>query len=262
MSLALHSRLLDAAGFQHGFFTRQGGVSKPPWDTLNFSFTTGDDPAAVRSNWERAARHLGVDADRIYVLRQVHGIAHCVVTGDEAPHTVMGQAGDIAMSQVGGVACGVRTADCPAVLLADRRSGAVAAIHSGWRGTVAGAAAAGMAALRQLVGDAGDIVAAIGPHIEQCCFEVGDDVAQQLAEASQLGERAIDRSHPKPHVDLRGIIAAQLAATGLSPAAIEHVRGCTLCEPQRFHSYRRNGKRGGRLLAAIVARQDATSAVH
>ena len=70
---AVHSALLDGAGFRHAFFTRRGGVSLPPWDTLNFAATVGDDPAAVRENFARAAQILGVDAAKVYVLSQVHG---------------------------------------------------------------------------------------------------------------------------------------------------------------------------------------------
>jgi YfiH family protein len=252
---ALASPLLEGAGFRHAFFTRRGGVSVPPWDTLSFAVSVGDDPAAVRENFTRAARHLGVDVARVYVLSQVHGTASHVLTGAEDRDDVVRAVGDITLSRVPGVACGVRSADCVPVLVADLTTGAVAAIHSGWRGTVADAAAAGVAALRALVGGEGDLVAAIGPHIQRCCFEVGDDVAAQLAACSPLGEAAVLRAPDrKPHVDLRRIVRAQLEAVGLAPAAIDDVLGCTVCEPDRFHSYRRDGARSGRLLSAIVAR--------
>ena len=252
MSMSLHSVLLEREGFAHAFFTRAGGVSQPPYDTLNFSTATGDDPEAVRTNWRRAAEHLGVDPSRIYVLKQVHGRSHRVVRAQDAQPDLVNTPGDITVSRSAGVACGVRTADCPAILLADRKSGAVAAIHSGWRGTVRNAARAGVEALRGIAGGAADIIAAVGPHIESCCFEVGDDVAAELAAASALGDAAIDDSRSKPHVKLRAILAEQLHAAGLDPDAIDHVRGCTYCRPDLFHSYRRNGALGGRLLAAIV----------
>ncbi|MBW2526762.1 MAG: peptidoglycan editing factor PgeF [Deltaproteobacteria bacterium] len=254
MSLGLRSDLLRREGFAHAFFTRRGGVSRPPYDQLNFSTGTGDDPAAVRANWELAADHLGVSAARIYVLKQVHGRSHRTLRGDEAQEELMRTPGDITVSRAADVACAVRTADCPAILLADRRSGAVAACHSGWRGTVRNVAQAGLDALREVAGGSADVIAAIGPHIEDCCFEVGDDVAAELAAASPIGEAVVDRSRPRAHVDLRRIIEAQLRQAGLAPDAIDHVRGCTHCDPARFHSYRRNGKLGGRLMAAIVVR--------
>jgi YfiH family protein len=252
---ALKSALLDQAGFRHAFFTREGGVSSPPFDTLSFAVSVGDDRACVAENLRRAGRVLGVDPGRIYMLSQVHGTASRVLRGDEDPVEVIHSIGDVTLSSTPGLACAVRAADCVPVLLADRASGAVAAVHSGWRGTTLGAAPAGVAALRALVGADGELVAAIGPHIEACCFEVGDDVAATLAACSSLGEAAVIRVPGKnARVDLRRIVRAQLEAVGVRPEAIEDVRGCSVCDRARFHSYRRDGARSGRMLAAIVAR--------
>jgi YfiH family protein len=249
---SLASPLLEGAGFSHAFFTRAGGVSRPPWDSLNFAPGTGDDPAAVRENLARGARILGVPAARLYFLSQVHGVAAQVIAGDEDRDEVLDMVGDIVVTRAPGVGIGVRTADCVPILIADRASGAVAAIHSGWKGTVANAAAAGVRAVRDLVGGRGDLLAAIGPHIEACCFEVGADVAAELAACSPLGEGAVIRG-AKPHVDLRRIVRAQLEAEGIAAASIDDVRGCTVGDRERFHSYRRDGRIGGRLLSAIVA---------
>jgi YfiH family protein len=249
----LRSPLLIRAGFSHAFFTRQGGVSLPPWDTLSFAAATGDDPDHVRENFRRAALALGVPPRRVYVLSQVHGTAAQVLTGVEDRDAVIRSVGDITLSRSPGVACGVRSADCVPVLVADLVTGAVAAIHSGWRGTVQAVAPAGVAALRALVGGDGDLVAAIGPHIQACCFEVDHDVAAELVACSTAGTRALsERTGVKPKVDLRKIVRAQLEASGLAPDRIDDVHGCTFCEPERFHSYRRGGPRSGRLLSAIV----------
>ncbi|MFT3766598.1 MAG: peptidoglycan editing factor PgeF [Minicystis sp.] len=252
---AITSALLDRAGFRHAFFTRRGGASRPPWDTLSFALSVGDDPAAVRENFARAARILGVPPERVYVLSQVHGTASRVLTGAEIFDEVVRSVGDITLSRATDVACGVRSADCVPVLLADTATGAVAAIHSGWRGTVSNVAAAGVAALRDLIGGKGELIAAIGPHIQACCFEVGDDVAAQLAGASTLGEAAVILAEgKKPHVDLRKIVREQLAAEGIAGDAIDDVMGCSVCEPALFHSYRRDGAVSGRMLSAIIAR--------
>lgn len=251
---AMTSPLLTEAGFAHAFFTRAGGVSRPPWDTLNFAVGTGDTPEAVRENLERAAAILGVAPSRLYFLSQVHGVAARVIAGDEDREQVRAENGDLILSRAAGVACGVRTADCVPILIADRTSGAVVAIHSGWKGTVANAAAAGVRALRELIGARGDLIAAIGPHIETCCFEVGPDVAAELARCSSLGESAVLLGGDKPHVNLRAIVRAQLEAEGIGTDAIDDVRGCTVGDKERFHSYRRDGKIGGRLASAIVVR--------
>lgn len=252
MRLGLTSALLESAGFRHAFFMRGGGVSPPPWESLNFSSASGDTRERVAENLERAANDIGADPRRMYFLSQVHGTAHLVLDGSEDRLAMLSIEGDITATRTADVTCGVRMADCAAILLADRRSGCVAAVHSGWRGTVSGAARDGVAALRQLAGEGADIVAAVGPHIEQCCFEVGPDVAEEIASATDLGHAIVDTSRPRPHVDLRRVIERQLRTVGVE--AIDHIPGCTMCDSTRFHSYRRDGKKSGRMLAAIVGR--------
>jgi YfiH family protein len=250
----LGSPLLAREGFRHAFFTREGGVSAPPFDSLSFAWSNGDAEASVRENLRRAARSLSVPLERLYFLSQVHGTDVVRLSGDEDRDEVVLRRGDATISTAPGVACGVRVADCVPVLVGDRRSGAVAAIHSGWQGTVLDVVRAAVVALRAAIGDDGDLVAAIGPHIERCCFEVGDDVAEKLASASPALD-VVDRARgPKPHVDLRRIVRAQLRALGLSDAAIDDVAGCTKCDATRFFSYRRDRERSGRHLAAIVVR--------
>lgn len=226
MSPMLSSGLLADAGFRHAFLGRRRGGT----------------PAAV----------LGVPAGRIYRLRQVHGSRCRRLAGDEDAAAVAGEKGDALISRAEGVACAVQTADCVPLLLADRHGGAVAAVHAGWRGTVAGVVASAVASLRQLAGDGACLLAAVGPHIGPCCFEVGDEVAAELAAASDLAGDAVRRSAGRPHVDLRRIVEAQLLTAGV--AQIDHVTGCTMCDPRRFHSYRRDGPRAGRMLSAIAVR--------
>jgi YfiH family protein len=247
------SPLLHDARFKHAFFTRLGGVSKFPLDSLNIAArVTGDDPAAVRENLQRCAHVLGVGLEKLYFLSQIHGTNAVVLTGSEDREEVVSRQGDITASNVAGVACSVRSADCVSILLADRSSGAVTAVHSGWVGTVANVVAAGVQVLRSIAPSA-DIIAAIGPHIEQCCFEVGDDVAERLANASSLGASVVDRSRAKAHVNLRRIVHAQLVNAGVDEACIDDVHGCTVCNVERYFSFRRDAKKSGRMLAAIVA---------
>ncbi len=248
------SELLQGAGFKHAFFTRLGGVSKFPLDSLNVAArVTGDDPIAVQENVQRCANVLGVGFDKLYMLSQIHGTNAVVLAGTEDREEVLLRQADIVASSAPGIACGVRSADCVSILLADRSSGAVTAVHSGWGGTVANVVSAGVDVLRRIAPSA-DIIAAIGPHIEQCCFEVGDDVAERLANASNLGASVVDRSRVKPHVNLRRIIRAQLMSAGVDEVCIDDVHGCTVCNVERYFSYRRDANKSGRMLAAIVTR--------
>lgn len=248
----LESALLRAAGFRHAFFTRGGGVSTGAYASLSFSVAAGDDPANVRANLGRAADVLHVPAEKIHFLSQVHGKVTHVLAGDEAQAQLIAVEGDALVSAAPGLACGVRSADCVPVLIADRKSGAVGAAHAGWRGAVQGIVTSAVAALRELAPGA-DLIAAIGPHISPAAFEVSADVAETILSASRDPE-IVDRSREKPHVDLRRMLHAELRALGLATSAIDDVWGCTVLEPARFFSFRRDGKHSGRHLSAIVPR--------
>jgi len=243
---------LSSAGFDHAFFTRCGGFSLPPFDSLNFSIHVGDHPDAVGKNFAVAANVLDVPPDRILFLRQVHGTTtHLVAPSDNRDRTSLVE-GDAIMADDPSVACSVRIADCAPVLLADVAHGTVAAVHSGWRGTEQNIVAHTLRIMHARA--ANTTLAAVGPHIERCCFEVGHDVAARLARTSPVADVVHVGPRGRPHVDLRRILHAQLLEAGVSPNHIEHVRGCTMCDAKRFFSHRRDGARSGRLLAAIVPR--------
>jgi YfiH family protein len=221
---------------------------------LNFSIAVGDTDTNVAENVARAAAALGVSVERVYYLSQVHGRGAVSLRGDESRAEVVTREGDAISSLNEHCAVGVRIADCVPILLADTETGAVAAVHAGWRGIVAGVVEAGVEAVRRAAGSAAGLVVAIGPHISVAAFEVSDDVAETL-KACSPDPGVVDRSYgPKPHVDLARIATAKLEALGVPRASIDRVGGCTFLEPERYFSFRRDGPRSGRHLAAIVAR--------
>jgi polyphenol oxidase len=168
-----------------------------------------------------------------------------------------------AAEDVASLAVAVRVADCVPVLVGDRRIGAVAAIHAGWRGVVAGVIPRAMAELAKV--GSGDYVAAIGPCIGPCCFEVSAEVAARIVDSCG-GDASLAVFTPvhggageaKAMVDLRRAVRAQLAAAGVHD--VEDVPGCTRCDAARFFSYRRDGEASGRHMAVIVARTAAPGA--
>ncbi|HTQ06418.1 MAG TPA: peptidoglycan editing factor PgeF [Polyangiaceae bacterium] len=249
----LESALLRESGFRHAFFTRRGGVSEGPYASLNFSRSVGDDPERVTQNFALAGETLGLGPERIHFLAQVHGNAAVGLNGDESASATAEREGDALVSRAPGLACGVRIADCVPILVADEQSGAVAAIHAGWRGIVRGVIEAGLARLRETAGGDVKLVAALGPHIRLWSFEVGEDVAEELAAVSPV-PCVVRRDGMKPHVRLDNIVRAKLVAAGVAAERIDDVGGCTFSEDERFFSYRRDGKTGGRHLAAIVTR--------
>jgi YfiH family protein len=248
----LESALLRGAGFRHAFFTRNGGVSPGAYASLSFSVAAGDSATNVRENLRRAGTELGVDPERIHFLSQVHGRTTHLLMGSEEQARVIEIEGDALISAAANLACAVRSADCVPVLLADRRSGAVGAAHAGWRGAAQGVVTSAVQALRELAPDA-DLIAAIGPHISSAAFEVSNDVAEAILAASH-DSGIVDRTGQKPHVDLRRMLHAELRSLGLADSAIGDVWGCTVSEPARFFSFRRDGKQSGRHLSAIVPR--------
>jgi YfiH family protein len=145
-------------------------------------------------------------------------------------------------------------ADCVPVLVGDRATGRAAAIHAGWRGVVSGVVPAALATMR---GKPADLVAAIGPCIGPECFEVGEEVAEQITDAVPAPGVVARRGGGKAWVDLVVAVRAQLEACGVPAASIERVGGCTKCDAVLFHSYRRDGAASGRLLGVIAARDVA-----
>lgn len=251
----LVSRVLSAAGFPHGFSTREGGVSAPPFESLDFALLR--DPDALRENQRRLAEAVGFDPSRLHQTMQVHGARVVVANGDPAS-LVREEADALVAEPKSENAVAVRVADCVPVLVADPASGRVSAIHAGWRGVTGRVIAA---ALRTMGGAPSGFVAAIGPCIGACCFEVGADVGDQIAAASDASVVARrDEARGKAFVDLRRAVRAQLRALGLADASIDDVPsaemhvGCTRCDAARFYSYRRDGDRSGRLVGVIAAR--------
>jgi YfiH family protein len=251
----LQSPVLARAGFRHAFFTRRGGASEGPFESLSFSTAVGDEPAAVDENLRRAGTLLGVDAERILFLSQVHGREARFYDAPTTRAQTITLEGDAIGGSDTATAYGVRSADCVPVLIADAKSGAVMAVHAGWRGVACRVVEAGVLRLLEGGGEPQRLLAAIGPHISLAAFEVSDDVAAELAASCPVPGAVHTDGFKKPHVDLRYIVTQQLLALGLTEASIDHVNGCTVLEPSRFFSFRRDGKRSGRHLSAIVPRR-------
>lgn len=211
--------------------------------------------------WTALAFHLGLPPSSLHRLDQVHGCATLVVESD-ARRPEENPRADALVSDRADVALAVKAADCVPVLLADRDGRAVAAIHAGWRGAAQGIVMSAVATLEARFAIApAAIVAAIGPSIGACCYQVGPEVRAGFAASAPapLTSDGIDRwfapgAGDRLQLDLWQANRDQLAAAGV-PASSIHVAGlCTACHVDRFFSYRREGKRAGRLLAAIRRR--------
>ncbi len=180
---------------------------------------------------------------RLLLLKQVHGDRVVQAPWEGRPHA------DAAVADEPGLLLGIETADCLPVLLVDPVRRAVGAAHAGWRGTAAGVAARAVEALVAGGSRPEDLLAALGPGIGPCCYEVGPE----LREAFGPGGQAFFRPGPRgrPHLDVRAANADQLEKAGLAPDRIHSVDECTYCQADQYHSYRREGKAGGRMINVV-----------
>lgn len=218
--------LAGVPGLTHGFEQRLGPNG---WETRE----------QARERLTAALRGQG----RLLLLHQVHGAALRLAPWEGLPDA------DAGLALEPGLLLGIETADCLPVLLVDPVLRRVAAAHAGWRGSLAGVAGAAARALLERGSRPEDLLAALGPCIGPCCYEVGEE----LREAFGPGSAAFFRLGPRgrPHLDLRAANRRQLLELGLRPERLGQVDDCTACRPERYHSYRRDGRGAGRMLSWV-----------
>lgn len=256
---------------RHGFSTRKGGVSAVYGreGDLNLGWTKEDDPFRVAENrrhfLESVSRNArtGSTEWKLVTLRQIHsGVVHAV--GAEALsgslETSEGKAvleGDGLVTSVPGVMAAVGTADCVPILLVDTRQRVVAALHAGWRGTVAGITEAGIAKMRSEYGShLENLVAAVGPSIGACCYAVGEEVREALAARYRYADELFRNVGQAMHVNLWEANRRQLLDAGLQDAQITVVGECSACAldehgARKYFSHRADRGVAGRMLSAV-----------
>ncbi len=223
------------------FSTRRGGVSTAPWNGLNLSEGVGDDTTSVRTNRARLLDALGLDPAAVAWATQVHGAQ---VLAPRAPG--LAGTGDGLVTKSPAIVLVVGAADCLSLLAWDRAGRAVAAIHAGWRGLVAGVVPQAIAALERFSVDRSELAVALGPRIGPCCFTVGPDVADLFA------PQFVRRVDGRATIDLAAAARDQLHAAGVDPARLRDVGDCTACGPATYFSHRRDAGRTGRAWGVIA----------
>jgi YfiH family protein len=259
----------------HGFSTRTGGESLLGGEpALNLGFTDWDARASVAANRAKFTAAVAAKQMTLVTLRQIHSdVIHVIATpAADAPKA------DALATRTPGLLLGVQTADCVPILLADTRQRVVAAIHAGWRGTLARIAVKALGRMRMQFGTRPrDVVAALGPAIGRCCYEVGPEVAQafaaQFRAAADWFDGPFDQlangeeplwlpwltmmppGHvpppPRVQLDLRAANRWQLADAGVPETKIGVNDLCTACRTDLLFSYRREGAKTGRMIAVI-----------
>lgn len=246
--------LSGSSNINHGFFTRDGGVSLGIYAGLNCGFGSNDDEANVRENRARAARSLGAPSSTILTVHQVHSAIAVTVEGEIPRHDL--PKADALVTKTRGLTIGVLTADCAPVLFVDAEAGIIGAAHAGWRGACGGILQATIAAMEHQGARRQHIHAAVGPCIGQCNYEVGTDFEAILVarDPAYTAFFARMRSNPKPHFDLPAFVTGELERAGLG--AVERQAPCTYGNESLFFSFRRTTHRKesdyGRQISAIV----------
>lgn len=255
---ALEYLCADNIAAAHCFTTRYGGVSEGHLASMNLGTRRGDAPENVLENYKILGKAIGFSPDKLVLTRQTHTD---VVRPVDERHWGTGLCKpdfppcDALITNTPGTALVVFTADCTPILLYDPVTGAVGAVHAGWRGTAAKLGAKTVEAMCKTYGcRPEDIRAAIGPNIAQCCFETDDDVPAAMREAyGTAAEDSIRAAGDKHYVNLKTLNALSLERAGVKSIEISAL--CTACEPDRFWSHRKVGNNRGAQGAIIVCKE-------
>lgn len=251
------SQLLEEIpGITHCFTSKSGGESRGKISGLNLGFRVGDDCDAVAANYRLVAKDLGFPEKRMTAAKQTHSTDIVIVTDKNAGSGVSRLSetfeADGLVTNLRNTPIGVFYADCVPILLADNSAGVIAAVHSGWRGTVGRISENAIRVMCEKFGTSPrNIIAAIGPSIGPCCFETGSEVAAEFDET--LCERLTDG---KFKVDLWEANRRILLRCGVLPEHIDVFGLCTICRNDILYSYRTHKDKTGRMGAFIMLNTD------
>ncbi len=242
---------LDAYGeVAHGITARHGGVSTGPWASLNLTKGNGDDPERVEENLHRLSAVFGVARADLVSPNQRHTTHTARVGAAQRGQILLNT--DTLLAGEPDVPVLLRYADCTPVLLYDPHHRAFAVVHSGWRGTVAGAVPAAIAAMTEAFGsNPAELVAGIGPSIGPCCYEVGDEVVAAVRAGFPEPERLLPRNgSERRHFDLWSANRHWLHEAGVRRVEVAEI--CTACHMDEFFSYRGGKGRTGHFGAFMM----------
>jgi len=248
-------QMADRGVSLQGFTTRHEGVSRPPYNSLNLGLSTNDSPHNVEGNRSILARALGTRVEQLVTVTQVHGSDLLLLDqpNPDFAHFQRLECDGIVTNQPE-VMIGVCTADCVPVLLLDPVHRVIAALHAGWKGSAEGIVRKGVEAMTSLFdGNPADILAAIGPAIGPCCYEVDQPVANAFrAAGNDFDACAEPLGEGSWRLNLAEVNRRQLLRAGLDERNIETTPLCVCCEKDLFFSYRRDKGETGRQMGFIM----------
>ena len=233
-------------GVPHAFTTRRGGVSAPPYGSLNLGLSSGDAPERVAENRRRVMATFGVTEGEVCAFHQVHSAR--VIDG--AP-TWFEKEADASVTDDPKLLLVVSVADCLPLLFHDPVKGVVGAAHCGWRGTVAGIAGEVVRRMEAYGAESRNIRVAIGPGISAACYQVGEEVARAFADAGFPEHVSYPDDEGRFRLDIAAANRWTLGRAGVPPENVWSSNWCTYSDAARFYSHRRDAGKTGRHWAAI-----------
>lgn len=251
--------LLESGMVRHGFSTRMGGVSEGPYATMNFSFTRGDDPEAVRENYRRMAEALRVDMEKMVLTWQTHTTNVRVVSEEDLGKGIIKERDyrdvDGLVTDMPDVTLVTFFADCVPLYFLDKKNRAIGLSHSGWRGTVKRMGEKTLETMAEAFGTRPeDVTACIGPSICMDCYEVGGEVIEEFA--AEFPEAVHDRlfykkENGKYMLNLWEANRIVLTDAGIREENLSVTDICTHCNPELLFSHRRSPEKRGNLCAFL-----------
>lgn len=244
---------------RHAFSTRMGGVSQGPYATMNFSFTRGDDPDAVRENYRRMADALGVEMEKMILTWQTHTTNIRVVTPEDMGKGVVKDRDyrdvDGLVTNIPGVTLVTFFADCVPLYFLDQKNRAIGLSHSGWRGTVKRMGQKTLETMRQAFGTKPeDVTACVGPSICQDCYEVGPEVIEEFEKEFDRDDQDrlfYKKENGKYQLNLWEANRIILLEAGVPGSNVMVTDICTHCNPDLMFSHRRTPEKRGNLCAFL-----------
>ena len=257
------SPLLDSYNIPHAFFTRHGGVSTPPFDTLNFAVGTGDIKDSVENvhaNHRIAASIFDLDENYVCRTYQTHSATVVFATEKDRGRGTVKPPYDFdvdgLVTDCGETILSVRSADCVPILFYDIKKDICGAVHSGWRGTAGEISAVAIKMMTDAGSDKKDIVAAVGPCAGVCCYEVGSELYDIFTKSDHNNSKYfVPKENGKYFLDLTGLNTAVLLKNGISAENISACNICTCCNTDMFFSHRMQGKERGTMASFIMKRR-------
>lgn len=241
---ALVCEPLEHAGFLNAFSTRLGGVSSLPSADLSLAYFKGDSNENTEENRRRFLKAISAENVPIVSAKQTHSTERCTIESKQEAYAPQPEC-DALITRLKGVLLGIQTADCLPILIGDTRSGVVAAIHAGWRGTAGRITERTISDLMLVHGvNPRDCLAALGPAACVDCYEVGDDVIERYKKEFGYWRNLLVnfKENGKAHLDVREANIQQLRFCGFSEDRIHVAEYCTMHQNELFFSYRKEGK--------------------